>query len=242
MSEEKEQAPLLDGASVERVFEALSGVVEPHCELNHGTALELLVAVVLSAQATDESVNRVTPGLWRDCRCPADYVALGEERLGERIRSIGLWRSKARSLVGLCRRLDEAFGGEVPSTREALMSLPGVGRKTANVVLNVWFRQPTLAVDTHVFRVANRIGLVRESTPEAVEEALLRRVPARWLVDAHHYLLLHGTRARPAVRDARAVRCAGSACASASRTEPRSWRLLASPGKKRVRPMAFSRK
>ena len=192
MSEENEQAPLLDGASVERVFEALSGVVEPHCELNHGTALELLVAVVLSAQATDESVNRVTPGLWRDCRCPADYVALGEERLGERIRSIGLWRSKARSLVGLCRRLDEAFGGEVPSTREALMSLPGVGRKTANVVLNVWFRQPTLAVDTHVFRVANRIGLVRESTPEAVEEALLRRVPARWLVDAHHYLLLHG--------------------------------------------------
>lgn len=188
----RKRRKLLDASGVEQVFARLSSAIEPHCELHHESALELLIAVVLSAQATDESVNKVTPQLWCDCRVPQDYVALGEERLGERIRSIGLWRAKARSIVGLCRRLDEAFGGEVPATREELMSLPGVGRKTANVVLNVWFRQPTLAVDTHVFRVANRIGLVAEATPEGVETALLQCVPAAWLVDAHHYLLLHG--------------------------------------------------
>lgn len=176
----------------ELIFKALSETIDPHCELHHSSALELLIAVVLSAQTTDESVNGVTAGLWAVCKTPSDYISLGEAKLSEYIRSIGLYRNKAKNIIGLCEKLLSDFGGEVPATREELMSLPGVGRKSANVVLNVWFKQPTLAVDTHVFRVANRLGLVSTKTPEKTELALLEVVPKKYLLNAHHYLLLHG--------------------------------------------------
>ncbi len=183
---------LLGPRQVSAVFSKLSETVIPKCELDYTTALDLLVAVVLSAQTTDKSVNRVTPVLWAKCRTPQDYLELGEEGVAECIRAIGLYRNKAKSIIGLARKLLDSFGGVVPSTREELMTLPGVGRKTANVVLNVWFKQPTIPVDTHVFRVANRMGLVSEKTPDAVEKALMERIPQKYQLNAHHYLLLHG--------------------------------------------------
>ena len=183
---------LLGPRQVSALFAKLSETVIPKCELDYTTALDLLVAVVLSAQTTDKSVNRVTPALWAKCRTPQDYLALGEEGVAECIRAIGLYRNKAKSIIGLAQKLLDTFGGVVPSTREELMTLPGVGRKTANVVLNVWFKQPTIPVDTHVFRVANRMGLVAEKTPDAVEKALMERIPQKYQLNAHHYLLLHG--------------------------------------------------
>ncbi|MBN2452147.1 MAG: endonuclease III [Lentisphaeria bacterium] len=183
---------LLGREACEGFFEALSKHITPRSELRWTTPLDLLLAVVLSAQSTDRSVNRITADLWRRCREPEDYLALGEDGLVEAIRSIGLFRNKARAILGICRALRERFGNRVPDTREELESLPGVGRKSANVVLNVAFRQPVMAVDTHVFRVANRTGLARGKTPLEVERQLMQRVPARFLTDAHHYLILHG--------------------------------------------------
>ena len=153
---------------------------------------ELLAAVLLSAQATDVGVNKATRRLFPVANTPAKILALGLERLTEHIRTIGLYRTKAKNLLETCRILIEQHGGEVPRNREALEALPGVGRKTANVVLNVAFGEPTMAVDTHIFRVANRTGLAPGKTPLEVELKLLARVPAAYLVDAHHWLILHG--------------------------------------------------
>lgn len=164
----------------------------PTTELEYSTPFELLVAVMLSAQTTDVAVNKVTRRLFAVARTPAAILALGEPRLAGMISSIGLFNTKARNLVATCRLLLERHGGEVPAEREALEALPGVGRKTANVVLNTAFGQPTIAVDTHIFRVANRTGLAPGKTPLAVEKALLRRVPAEFRRDAHHWLILHG--------------------------------------------------
>lgn len=184
--------PLLTEPEVERLFAALAERIDPQPELHFRSPFELTVAVLLSAQCTDRAVNRVTAELFRECRGPADLVALGEEALAERIRSLGLFRNKARNLSRLGAILLAEHGGEVPRTRAALQALPGIGRKSASVILNVAFGEPTIAVDTHVFRVANRTGLVREKSPEKTELALLTTVPPAYRRDAHHYLILHG--------------------------------------------------
>ncbi len=165
---------------------------QPASELEYSSVFELLVAVLLSAQATDRSVNLATRELFAAACTPQAMLALGEEGIASFIRTIGLYRSKARHLVQTCRILVEQHGGQVPRSREALEALPGVGRKTANVVLNVAFGEPAMAVDTHVFRVANRTGLAPGATPREVEQALLQRVPEHYRVDAHHWLILHG--------------------------------------------------
>jgi endonuclease-3 len=164
----------------------------PTTELVYRTPFELLVAVILSAQATDRSVNLATERLFRVASTPEQMLALGEAGLAEHIRTIGLYNGKAKNIIATCERLVTAHGGEVPRERAALEALPGVGRKTANVVLNTAFGEPTVAVDTHIFRVANRTGLARGKTPLAVEKALLKHVPAEFLKDAHHWLILHG--------------------------------------------------
>jgi endonuclease-3 len=164
----------------------------PKSELGYRTPYQLLVAVVLSAQATDRSVNLATAQLFPAAGTPRAMLALGERRLSEFIRSIGLYRTKARNVVALSGLLLERHGGEVPARREALEALPGVGRKTANVVLNVAFGQPTIAVDTHIFRVANRTGLAPGKDPSEVEEKLLRFTPEEFRLHAHHWLILHG--------------------------------------------------
>jgi endonuclease-3 len=164
----------------------------PSTELEFTTPFELLVAVLLSAQATDAGVNKATRKLFPRANTPQAILALGQEGLEDYIKTIGLYRSKAKHLIETCRILVERHGGRVPRTREELESLPGVGRKTANVVLNVCFGEETMAVDTHIFRVANRTGLAPGKTPLEVENALLRRVPKEYLVDAHHWLILHG--------------------------------------------------
>jgi endonuclease-3 len=164
----------------------------PTTELEFDSPFELLVAVLLSAQATDRSVNQATRRLFPVANTPAAILALGAEGIEAHIRTIGLYRSKARHLVEACRILVTEHGGEVPRDREALERLPGVGRKTANVVLNTAFGEPTMAVDTHIFRVANRLKLAIGKTPREVEERLLRAVPKPFLQDAHHWLILHG--------------------------------------------------
>jgi endonuclease-3 len=175
------------------IFEALrSANPEPRSELEFSSPFELLVAVVLSAQATDRSVNQATAELFRVANTPAAVLALGEEGLITYIRTIGLFRTKARNVIGLCRALIEHHGGQVPRSREALEALPGVGRKTANVVLNVAFGEPTIAVDTHIFRVANRTGLAPGKDVEEVEQRLLKTVPEEFRLHAHHWLILHG--------------------------------------------------
>ena len=165
---------------------------QPQTELEYTSVFELLTAVLLSAQATDVSVNKATRKLFAVANTPQALLALGQDGLEHFIKTIGLYRSKARHLLQTCQILVEQHQGQVPRTREALQALPGVGRKTANVVLNVAFGEPTMAVDTHIFRVANRTGLAPGKTPLAVEQALLRRVPAQYLVHAHHWLILHG--------------------------------------------------
>ncbi|EPY01021.1 endonuclease III [Magnetospirillum fulvum] len=165
---------------------------EPRSELEYRDPFTLLVAVVLSAQATDAGVNKATGPLFAEVATPQAMLELGEERLAERIRTIGLYRTKARNVIALSRLLVERHGGAVPPDREALEALPGVGRKTANVVLNIAFGQPTIAVDTHVFRVANRTGLAPGKDVEAVERGLLAVTPSHWLLHAHHWLILHG--------------------------------------------------
>ncbi|HEY2134001.1 MAG TPA: endonuclease III [Acetobacteraceae bacterium] len=164
----------------------------PKSELDYSDPYTLLVAVVLSAQATDAGVNRATIGLFRDAPNPAAMVALGVEGVGRHIKSIGLWQGKARNVVELSRQLLERHGGLVPEDREALETLPVVGRKTANVVLNVAFGQSTMAVDTHIFRLGNRTGIAPGANVRAVEDALVQRIPAELLRDAHHLLILHG--------------------------------------------------
>ena len=165
---------------------------QPQTELEFTSIFELLVAVLLSAQATDVSVNKATRALFASAPTPQKMLALGEEGVAQAIRTIGLFRSKARNVMATCRILVDEHQGRVPRTREALQALPGVGRKTANVVLNVAFGEPTMAVDTHIFRLGNRTGLAPGRNALEVELALLRRVPQRYLVDAHHWLILHG--------------------------------------------------
>ncbi len=180
-------------AAIEAFFATLKAAnPEPASELEYTSVFELLAAVLLSAQATDVSVNKVTRQLFPVANTPARVLALGLDRLTEHIRTIGLYRNKAKNLLETCRILIDRHGGQVPRTREALEALPGVGRKTANVVLNVAFGEPTLAVDTHVFRVGNRTGLAPGATPLEVELKLLERVPPAYLADAHHWLILHG--------------------------------------------------
>jgi endonuclease-3 len=164
----------------------------PVTELEYTTVFELLTAVLLSAQATDVGVNKATRKLFPEANTPQAILDLGLDGLESYIKTIGLYHSKAKHLLQTCRMLVDQHGGQVPRTREALQALPGVGRKTANVVLNVAFGEPTMAVDTHIFRVSNRTGLAPGKTPEAVEQQLLKRVPPRFMVDAHHWLILHG--------------------------------------------------
>jgi len=165
---------------------------EPKGELEHVNAFTLLVAVALSAQATDKGVNKATRALFAVADTPARMLALGEEGLIEHIRTIGLYRNKAKNVLRLSRILIEDYGGEVPSSRAALSSLPGVGRKTANVVLNMWWHLPAMAVDTHIFRVGNRTGIAPGKDVVAVERALEDNVPAEYALGAHHWLILHG--------------------------------------------------
>jgi endonuclease-3 len=180
-------------AQVEAFFATLrSANPQPVSELSYTSVFELLTAVLLSAQATDVSVNKATKHLFAIAPTPRRMLALGVDGVIGHIRTIGLYRNKAANLIATCRILIERHGGEVPRSREALQALPGVGRKTANVVLNVAFGEPTFAVDTHVFRVCNRTGLAPGKTPQAVEHQLSMRVPAAYRVHAHHWLILHG--------------------------------------------------
>ncbi|MDR2992075.1 MAG: endonuclease III [Burkholderiaceae bacterium] len=180
-------------ACIDRFFAALQAAnPEPRTELEYHTPFELLVAVLLSAQATDVSVNKATRRLFAAADTPQAMLALGQAGLEQYIKTIGLYRNKAKHLLATCQMLIERFGGQVPGTREALQSLPGVGRKTANVILNVAFGEPTIAVDTHIFRVANRTGLAPGKTPDAVEQALLACVPQAYRQHAHHWLILLG--------------------------------------------------
>jgi endonuclease III len=165
---------------------------EPKGELEHLNAFTLVVAVALSAQATDAGVNKATRELFKIADTPEKMLALGEDGLIEHIKTIGLFRNKARNVIKLCRILIDDYGGQVPSSRSALQSLPGVGRKTANVVLNMWFKHPSQAVDTHIFRVANRTGIAPGKDVDAVERAIEDNVPAEFQQHAHHWLILHG--------------------------------------------------
>ena len=183
----------MNPAAIEHFFATLKAVnPTPVSELEYSSVFELLVAVLLSAQATDVSVNKATRRLFAVANTPQKMLALGLDGLESYIKSIGLYHGKARHLLQTCQILVTQHGGEVPRTREALQALPGVGRKTANVILNVAFGAPTLAVDRHVFRVANRTGLAQGKTPLDVELKLLNRIPAQYLPDAHHWLVLHG--------------------------------------------------
>jgi endonuclease-3 len=183
----------MNPAKREQIFRRLHALdPAPATELDYSSPFELLVSVVLSAQATDKSVNLATRRLFEVAATPQAILALGEEGLIGYIKSIGLYRTKAKNILGACRLLIERHGGEVPRAREALESLPGVGRKTANVILNTAFGEPTIAVDTHIFRVANRTGLAPGKSVEEVERKLLKFVPAHYRKDAHHWLILHG--------------------------------------------------
>jgi len=175
------------------IFKRLSEAIpEPKTELTHTSTFELLIAVILSAQATDKGVNIATAKLFPVANTPQAIVDLGLEGLESYIKTIGLYRSKAKNVLATCRMLVEQYNSEVPRTREALESLPGVGRKTANVILNTAFGEATIAVDTHIFRLGNRIGLAPGKTPLEVEKKLLKTVPKEYMQDAHHLLILHG--------------------------------------------------
>jgi endonuclease III len=176
-----------------QIYERLrAGNPKPTTELEYSTPFELLVAVILSAQATDKSVNAVTRKLFPVARSPRAIAELGVEGLSKYIRTIGLWKAKAKNVIATASAIADAHGGEVPHSREALEALPGVGRKTANVVLNTIFGEPTIAVDTHIFRVANRTRIAVGETPRAVEDALVKHTPGEFALDAHHWLILHG--------------------------------------------------
>jgi endonuclease-3 len=175
------------------IFRRLAiAIPNPTTELVHSSTFELLIAVILSAQATDKGVNIATAKLFQVANTPQAILDLGIEGLESHIKTIGLYRSKAKNVMATCRLLVDKFGGEVPDNREALESLPGVGRKTANVILNTAFGHPTIAVDTHIFRLGNRIGLAPGKTPLEVEQKLVKTTPREYLHDAHHLLILHG--------------------------------------------------
>lgn len=183
----------LTATEIQEIFRRFSATnPEPKGELEHTSPYTLLVAVVLSAQATDAGVNKATRALFQKADTPQKMLALGEDTVREHIKSIGLFRAKAKNVILLSEKLIREFGGEVPRDRDALETLPGVGRKTANVVMNVAFGEPTMAVDTHVLRISNRIGLSDGKTPLAVEADLLAKVPPEYGVHAHHWLILHG--------------------------------------------------
>ncbi|MGD8644539.1 MAG: endonuclease III [Chromatiales bacterium] len=183
----------MNGAKRQQIFDRLRAAnPHPTTELAYHTPFELLVAVILSAQATDKGVNKATERLFPVANTPQSLLGLGETGLKQYIKTIGLYNSKAANIIETCRILVERHGGEVPAERSALEALPGVGRKTANVILNTAFGQPTIAVDTHIFRVANRTGLAKGKTPLEVERRLLRLVPEEFKQDAHHWLILHG--------------------------------------------------
>ena len=202
----------MNAQQIDRFFATLKAANPlPASELEYTSVFELLTAVLLSAQATDVGVNKATRRLFPVANTPQKIIDLGMEGLEGYIKTIGLYRSKARHLMQTCRILVERHGGEVPRTREELEQLPGVGRKTANVVLNVAFGEPTCAVDTHIFRVANRTGLATGKTPLAVEQKLLARVPAAYLSHAHHWLILHG-RYVCVARTPRCWQCAVADC------------------------------
>ena len=191
---------------------------DPKSELDFSNAFTLLVAVVLSAQATDAGVNKATGPLFAAASTPEAMLALGEEKVGELIRSIGLWRGKAKNIIALSAALLRDHGGAVPGERDLLTALPGVGRKTANVVLNNAFGQPTMAVDTHIFRLGNRLGLAPGKTPEAVEEGLVRIIPAEFMFHAHHWLILHGRHVCKARKPDCAVCVIADLCRAAEKT------------------------
>jgi len=190
---------------------------QPQTELEYTNVFELLAAVLLSAQATDVGVNKATRRLFPIANTPQKMLALGLPALTEHIRTIGLYRNKAKNLYATCQILVDQHGGEVPRTREALEALPGVGRKTANVVLNVAFGEPTMAVDTHIFRVSNRTGLAPGKNPLEVELKLMQRVPPEYAVDSHHWLILHGRY----VCTARSPQCAACSVAQWCDSRPR---------------------
>ena len=198
----------------------------PTTELEYKTPFELLVAVVLSAQATDKGVNLATRKLFPVANTPEAICALGEAGLGEYIRTIGLYKSKAKHLIAACRMLIEQHASQVPAERAALEALPGVGRKTANVILNTAFGQPTMAVDTHIFRVANRIGLAPGKTVLEVEKKLLKTIPEEFRIDAHHWLILHGRY----VCQARKPKCGECIIADLCEYKGKTWPPPASPG------------
>ena len=209
----------LPRADVEAIFHRFHEIEpEPKGELEYLNAFTLVVAVALSAQATDVGVNKATKKLFELAPSPAAMVALGVERIEELVKTIGLYRTKAKNVFGLSQMLLDLHGGEVPEDREALEALPGVGRKTANVVLNIWFKQPTIAVDTHLFRVGNRTGMAPGANPLQVEQVLLKVVPKQYLLHAHHWLILHGRY----VCKARTPECWRCAIAEWCRYEPKT--------------------
>ena len=178
---------------VEEFFRRLSAAdPEPKGELNYVNEFTLTVAVVLSAQATDSGVNKATETLFKIADTPEKMLALGEAKVRNHIKTIGLYRNKAKNVIALCELLISDFGGAIPQTRDELMKLPGVGRKTANVVLNIAFGQPTMAVDTHIFRLGNRTGMAPGKNVDQVEDKLIKRIPKKWMQHAHHWLILHG--------------------------------------------------
>ena len=186
-------AKQLSYSTIHRIFSRFQAAEpEPKGELHHTNAYTLVVAVALSAQATDAGVNKATAALFQIADTPQKMLDLGEERLIQHIKTIGLYRNKAKNVIKLSRMLVEEYGGEVPSSRAALQGLPGVGRKTANVVLNMWWHMPAQAVDTHIFRVGNRSGICPGKTVDAVERAIEDNIPAEFQQHAHHWLILHG--------------------------------------------------
>ncbi|MGC1428499.1 MAG: endonuclease III [Albidovulum sp.] len=186
-------AKQLDYATIYEIFTRFRDAeAEPKGELEHVNAYTLVVAVALSAQATDAGVNKATRALFKIADTPEKMLALGEEALTDHIKTIGLFRQKAKNVIKLSRILAEEYGGQVPSSRAALQSLPGVGRKTANVVLNMWFHHPAQAVDTHIFRIGNRTGIAPGKDVDAVERAIEDHIPAEFQQHAHHWLILHG--------------------------------------------------
>lgn len=183
----------MNRAKRQAIFERLRAAnPHPTTELNYNTPFELLIAVILSAQATDRGVNKATEGLFKAANTPQAILELGEAGLKQHIKTIGLFNSKAKNIIATCQTLVTQYDGEIPRERKALEALPGVGRKTANVVLNTAFGEPTMAVDTHIFRVANRTGIAKGKTVREVEDRLLRFIPDEFLKDAHHWLILHG--------------------------------------------------
>ena len=178
---------------VDEFFARLSAAdPKPEGELNYVNEFTLTVAVVLSAQATDAGVNKATEKLFKVADTPEKMLALGEAKVRDYIKTIGLYRNKAKNVIALCEMLIADFGGEIPQTRDELVKLPGVGRKTANVVLNIAFGQPTMAVDTHIFRLGNRTGMAPGKNVDQVEDKLVKRIPKHWMQHAHHWLILHG--------------------------------------------------